>query len=106
MLEINKRRADIDYGAADYGAVDYGRTEPEAASPAAMIEAVLGIVRRHIATIAFVGALTTALGVLYLLVTPPTFTAQATLLIDRGKVQFFPQQQLFLDAPIDAAAIE
>src|SRR5208282_5793802 len=88
------------------GAVEYGITQPAAVSPAALIETFLNVVRRQLAPIAFVTVLTTALSALYLYVTPPTFKAGATVLIDRGKVQLFQQQQLFLDSPVDAAAIE
>ena len=101
MLEINKTPA-----SEDYGAVEYGITQPAAVSPAALIETFLNVVRRQLAPIAFVTVLTTALSALYLYVTPPTFKAGATMLIDRGKVQFFQQQQMFLDSPVDAAAIE
>lgn len=101
MLEINKTRA-----SEDYGAVEHGITQPGAVSPAALIETFLNVVRRQLAPIAFFTVLTTALSALYLYVTPPTFKAQATMLIDRGKVQFFQQQQMFLDSPVDAAAIE
>ena len=101
MLEINKTPA-----SEDYGAVEYGITQPAAVSPAALIETFLNVVRRQLAPIAFVTVLTTALSALYLYVTPPTFKAGAAMLIDRGKVQFFQQQQMFLDSPVDAAAIE
>ena len=101
MLQLSKRPERV-----DYEAVDYGTTQPEAVSPAALIEMVLNVVRRQFAPIAFVTALTITLSVLYLYVTPPTFKAEATMLIDRGKVQLFQQQQMFLDSPVDAAAIE
>jgi succinoglycan biosynthesis transport protein ExoP len=101
MLQIDKRR-DLE----DYPATDYGMADLESASPGALIERVIGVVRRQFAAIAFVSALTIALGVLYLFVTPPTFTAEATIFIDRGKAQFIQQQELFADAPIDSAAIE
>src|SRR5208282_5400637 len=106
MLQINQQRAEVDSRAVDHGAVDYGITQAEAASPAALIETLLNVVRRQIAPIAYVTGLTMMLSVLYLYVTPPTFKAEATVLIDRGKVQLFQQQQLFLDSPVDAAAIE
>ena len=101
MLEINKTRA-----SEDYEAVEHGIPQPGAVSPAALIETFLNVVRRQLAPIAFFTVLATALSALYLYVTPPTFKAGATMLIDRGKVQFFQQQQMFLDSPVDAAAIE
>ena len=101
MLQISKPRA-----VEDRGAEDYGRTEPEAASAVALIEALFRVVRRQFAIIAFVSVLTIALGVLYLFVTPLTFKAEATMLIDRGKFLDQPKQQLFADAPVDAASVE
>ena len=50
--------------------------------------------------------LTIALGVLYLYVTPLTFKAEATMLLDRGKFLDQPKQQLFSDAPVDDAGVE
>lgn len=47
-----------------------------------------------------------AAGFLYLMVTPPSFTAVATLVIDTRKVQLFQQQSLFNDLPADAGAVE
>jgi succinoglycan biosynthesis transport protein ExoP len=46
-----------------------------------------------------------ALGLLYLLTTPPTFTAVAKMLIDTRKVPAFQQQQLFFDQTIDNTAV-
>jgi len=46
-----------------------------------------------------------ALGLLYLLTTPPTFTAVAKMLIDTRKVPAFQQQQLFGDQTIDNTAV-
>ena len=102
MLQISKQGID----AADYEPTADKIAQAETASPAALIESVLNIVRRQFVPIAFVTVLTMTLSVIYLFVTPPTFKAEALLLIERGKVQFFQQQQLFLDSPVDAAAIE
>jgi succinoglycan biosynthesis transport protein ExoP len=101
MLQLNKPRA-LESPQAE----DYGRPELEAASAAAVVEALFSVVRRQFAIIAFVSVLTVALGVLYLFVTPLTFKAEATLLIDRGKFLEQPKQQLFADAPVDAASVE
>jgi polysaccharide biosynthesis transport protein len=101
MLQINQRRADV-----DDEAVAHRIAQPEAALQKELLENLLNIVRRQIAPIAFITVLTTALSVLYLYVTPPTFKAEATMLIDSRKVQLYQQQQLFLDSPVDSAAIE
>jgi polysaccharide biosynthesis transport protein len=101
MLQISKPRVIEDRG-AEY----YGSTEPQADSVAALIETLLHVLRRQFATVAFVTLLAIALGVLYLYVTPLTYKAEATLLIDRGKFLEQPKQQLFVDAPVDAASVE
>ena len=104
MLQVNKRRAVEGHEAGDYG--NYGGTEPEAAAPAAVIEAFFRVVRRQFATVALVSVLIIALGVLYLLVTPLTFKAEATMLLDRGRFLDQPRQQLFSETPVDNATVE
>ena len=85
MLQINKPRA-VEGHEVEY----YGRTEPETASAAALIDTFFRVVRRQFAIIALFTVLTIVLGVLYLYVTPLTFTAEATMLLDRGR--FLDQQ--------------
>ena len=104
MLQVNKRRAVEGHEAGDYR--NYGGTEPEATAPAAVIEAFFRVVRRQFATVALISVLIIALGVLYLLVTPLTFKAEATMLLDRGKFLDQPRQQLFSETPVDNATIE
>ena len=97
MLQFNKTHA---------VAEDYRRLPPEENSPAELFEQLLGIVRRQYAVILFVGVLTMALALIYVVTATPRFMAVATMFIDRGKVQPFSQQQLLIDSPIDSAAIE
>jgi polysaccharide biosynthesis transport protein len=99
MLQFNK---------AHSAAEDYGHTAaPEANSPAELLENLLGILRRQYAVILFVGALTMALALIYVVTATPRFMAVATMFIDRGKVQpFAQQQQILFENPIDSAAIE
>ena len=100
MLQINKPRA-VEGHEVEY----YGRTEPETASAAALIDTFFRVVRRQFAIIALFTVLTIVLGVLYLYVTPLTFTAEATMLLDRGR--FLDQkQQLFSDVPVDNSGVE
>ena len=101
MLQISKPRA-----VEDRGAEDYGRYRARSRFGGGADRGAFRVVRRQFATFAFVSVLTIALGVLYLYVTPLTFKAEATMLIDRGKFLEQPKQQLFVDAPVDAASVE
>ena len=81
--------------------------EPQTASPAELVGLIFGVLRRHLLLILSVSLLAITLALSYLAVAPARFTAVATLLIDRGKVQpFAQQQQVYVDSPIDSAAIE
>ena len=46
------------------------------------------------------------MGFLYLLTTPPSYTATATMIIDTKRVQLFQQQSMFNDMPFDTGAVE
>ena len=86
---------------------DYEPAASPASSPVESLELVFGTLRRHLILILASSILTTLLALAYLAVTPASFTAVATLLIDRGKVQpFGQQQQVYVDSPIDSAQIE
>jgi succinoglycan biosynthesis transport protein ExoP len=63
-------------------------------------------VRRHLFIILVVFATTLGLGFVYLFTTPPSFTAQAMLLIDTRRVQLFQQQSVLGDVAIDSATVE
>ena len=67
---------------------------------------VLDFLRRQYLVIAVAAATMLVLGVVYILTTPPTYTATADLMIDTKKVQLFQQQSMFSDLPMDAATIE
>ena len=69
-------------------------------------QSVLDFIRRQYHVIAFVAAITIAMGFIYVLTTPPSYTATATMIIDTKKLQIFQQQSLFTDAPMDLGAIE
>ena len=86
---------------------DYRRLASEENSTAELLEQLLGTVRRQYWVILFVGALTMALALIYVVAATPRFMAVATMFIDRGKVQpFAQQQQILIDNPMDSAAIE
>jgi succinoglycan biosynthesis transport protein ExoP len=78
----------------------------EFGSQAQLLESILGIVRRRLSLIIGAITLTTVLGVVYLLITPPSFTAKATMVIDARKVQLFQQPSLLGDIPVDAATVD
>ena len=47
-----------------------------------------------------------ALGFVYVMTTPPSFTATTTMMIDAKRVQLFQQSSMINDLPIDAATVE
>ena len=65
----------------------------------------IGIVRRQFLVIALIALVGTSLGTLYVLIAPPTYTAEATIVIDPRRVQLFPKAT-FSEAQIDAPALE
>jgi succinoglycan biosynthesis transport protein ExoP len=97
MLQFNKTHP---------AAEDYRRVATQENSPTELLERLFGIVRRRYVVILFVGALTMALALIYVVTATPRYLAVATMFIDRGKVQPFSQQQILIDNPIDSTAIE
>jgi polysaccharide biosynthesis transport protein len=81
--------------------------DPSAATqPSHLLHFAINFLRRQYVVIAIAVALTTLLGVVYLMTTPPTFTAYARMLIDTRKQQvMFPQQPMTWDY-MEAAAVE
>jgi succinoglycan biosynthesis transport protein ExoP len=78
----------------------------EAKRPSQALQFALNFVRRQYVVIAVAVALSTLLGVVYLMTTPPTFTAYAKMMIDTRRVQVFQQQSFFGDLGIDSAFVE
>jgi polysaccharide biosynthesis transport protein len=64
----------------------------DAATPAERLASFRSFVRRQLPIIVFVALLTNALGIVYVLTTPPSYTAQALMIIDTGRPQMFQQQ--------------
>jgi succinoglycan biosynthesis transport protein ExoP len=75
MLQINKRQS-VDLDSAEAG-LDFGE----------LIGFIRSTVRLQIWIMLFVATLITAIGATYIFITPPTYTARAAMIIDRGKVQ-------------------
>ena len=74
---------------------------------AELLEQLTGFVRRQFPIFVFVIACSLLLGLVYLITTPPSFTAHAMLLIDTNKVRMLQQQEATLgDGSIDTAQVE
>jgi succinoglycan biosynthesis transport protein ExoP len=72
-----------------------------------VIEQLSGFVRRQFPIFVFIASCCVALGLVYLLTTPPSFTSHAMLLIDSSKVHILQQPESPLnDLPIDTAQVE
>jgi succinoglycan biosynthesis transport protein ExoP len=78
----------------------------EIASPAEIYASFRSFIRRQYPLLLFVVLLSLGLGTAYLLTTPPSYTAYATMIIDTRKVQLFQQQSVLGDIPLDAATVE
>lgn len=78
----------------------------QAASSAEVFARFTGFLRRQYRLILAVAAASLCLGVLYLIATPSSYTATASLIIDTRKNQLFQQQSVLGDIPIDSAAVE
>jgi polysaccharide biosynthesis transport protein len=78
---------------------------PQSDQKALLLHICLGVVRRQFWVILFCLTLGLAAGVVYLLITPPTYTAWATMLLDsrKGGVQ---QKSVLGDSPADAVWID
>lgn len=71
-----------------------------------LINFAFGLLRRQWMLILFVGVLGLAASLIYLKVTPPTYTAQAKVLFASSKPQFAQQQSILADSPFDQAQLE
>jgi succinoglycan biosynthesis transport protein ExoP len=88
-------------------AIDYHDTGEEApASVSALIEQLTGLVRRQYQVLLGVPAVAIVIGLLYLLITPPQYTATATLLIDSSTLRVLQNQlQPQGDIPLDTLQV-
>jgi polysaccharide biosynthesis transport protein len=66
----------------------------------------LGFLRRQYLVIIFTAALALAASVIYLRITPPTYTAQVKVLFGNPKAQFVQQQSLLAEPAIDVTQLE
>jgi polysaccharide biosynthesis transport protein len=65
----------------------------------------IGIARRQLLVVALTGVVGTSLGALYVLIAPPTYTAESKIGIDPRRVQLFPKAT-FSEGQIDEPALE
>ncbi|MBR0750766.1 polysaccharide biosynthesis tyrosine autokinase [Bradyrhizobium jicamae] len=80
-------------------------TDP-AASSAALLTYLVGFLQRQYRLILAIIAGCLCLGLVYMIATPSSYTATASLIIDTRKNQLFQQQSVLGDIPIDSAAVE
>src|SRR5262249_41529636 len=82
--------------------------EPQTDSSQQTLDRIASFLRRQYLVIALVTLLGIGLGVIYLINTPPIYTARADLIIDSRKLNLLPvQQQAILgDFPLDDAAVD
>jgi polysaccharide biosynthesis transport protein len=69
------------------------------------LERFIGLIRRQCLTIIIIAACTMGLGVVYLLKTPPIYTAHARLVIDSGKARMAQMAMPGMYIPVDFAEI-
>src|ERR1700754_2690975 len=71
-----------------------------------LVSYAFGFLRRQYLLILFVAALAIAASVIYLRITPPTYTAKAKVLFVNPKTEYFQQQSILADSPLDRAQFE
>ncbi len=100
MLQVNR----------NLGQVEQVEPPSAATGPSHVLHFAINFIRRQYVVIAIAVALTTLLGVVYLMTTPPSFTAYARMLIDTRKQQvMFPQQPMtwdFMESAMVASQVE
>ena len=72
----------------------------------ALLNFVRGFLRRQYGVIIFSVVLSLAAGVIYLRITPPTYTARVQILLGNPKAQFIQQQSLVAESSFDVTQFE
>jgi len=75
-------------------------------SPAELFKIFTGFVLRQYPVVVFTFLVMMAFAFVYLFTTPPSFTAEAKLMIDTRKVQLFQQQSVLGDIPADPWSVD
>ena len=71
-----------------------------------LVDFALALLRRQYLVILFLTLLGAGAGVIYLRVTPPTYTANAQIIIGTENAPFIQQQSMFTDRAIDSPKLE
>jgi exopolysaccharide transport family protein len=71
-----------------------------------LVNYAFGILRRQYLLILFVTALAVAASMIYLRVTPPTYTGRTKVLFVNPKTEYFQQQSILADSPLDRSQFE
>ena len=100
MLQSNQRQSDL---ARAFG---NAAPQPEGGGIDQLVIFALGFLRRQYALILFVTMLALAASAIYLRTTPPTYTGRVNVLFGAPKAQFFQQQSIMADSPIDFPQLE
>jgi polysaccharide biosynthesis transport protein len=80
--------------------------EQSSAAAPELYASLLRLARRQMPAVLIVTLASLALGAIYVLNTPASYTAKATMIIDTHKVNVFQQQSIIGDLPIDTASVE
>jgi len=80
--------------------------EPGQGGVGELVDFALGFLLRQYLVVLFLVLLAAAAGAIFLVVTPPTYTAQTKIFIGTQRAQFIQQQSPFPDAPLDNAQME
>lgn len=103
MLQRNIQRID-DAHAPLSGMTQTNSAEEEGFS--ATVHRAIALLRRQYLVIIPVAALVMAASILYLRITPPTYTARVQILLGNSRAQFLEKQSLFTEPAVDASQIE
>jgi succinoglycan biosynthesis transport protein ExoP len=96
MLQINDSRT----------APEHAFSVAEFLSPAELYAALIGFLRRQYLVIALVLLCMLAIAAVYIVTSPPRYTAHAVLVIDTHKTQVFQPQTALGELPIDSATVD
>ena len=83
-----------------------GYSQAEESNIGELVSLALRFLRRRYLVIILTAALGLAASLIYLRITPPTYTAQVKVLFGNPKTPFVQQQSVVADAPVDSAQIE
>lgn len=82
------------------------REQAEEGGLGEVVNFALGFLRRQYVVIIFTAMLSLAASIIYLRITPPTYTGQVKVLFGNPKAQFVQQQSLLAETPLDNAQLE